>query len=60
LVQIRIKNFNGSTSTRKTSIFKDPNVAKHMSQFHVKYVVVPADKAPNNIVVVCKSHYKDC
>ena len=25
-----------------------------------KYVVVSADKAPNNIVFVCKSHYKDC
>jgi hypothetical protein len=31
-----------------------------MSQFHAKYVVVPVDKAPTNIVVVCKSHYKDC
>jgi hypothetical protein len=32
------------------SIFKDPNVAKHMSCLHDKYVVVAADKAPNNIV----------
>jgi hypothetical protein len=25
-----------------------------------KYVIVSADKAPSNIVFVCKSHYKDC
>ena len=25
-----------------------------------KYVIVSADKAPNNIVFVCKSYYKDC
>ena len=37
-------------STRSTSIFKDPNVAKHLSLLHDKYVIVSADKAPNNIV----------
>jgi len=47
-------------STRTISIFKDPNVAKHLSHIHDKYVVVPVDKAPNNIVFVCKSHYIDC
>ena len=47
-------------STRSTTIFKDPNVAKHLSLLHAKYVVVSSDKAPNNIVCVCKSHYIDC
>jgi len=47
-------------STRFTSILKDPNVAKHLSLLHDKYVIVSADKAPNNIVFVCKSHYIDC
>ena len=47
-------------STRSTSIFKGPNVAKHLSLHHAKYVIVSADKAPNNIVIVCKSHYIDC
>jgi len=60
LIQIRIKKLNGSMSTRSTSIFKDPNVAKHLSLLHDKYVIVSADKAPNNIVFVCKSHYVDC
>ena len=47
-------------STRSTSIFKDPKVDKHLSLLHDKYVIVSADKAPNNIVFVCKLHYIDC
>ena len=46
-------------STHSTSNFKDPNVAKHLSLLHDKYVIVFADKAPNNNVCVCKSHYID-
>jgi hypothetical protein len=45
---------------RSTSIFKDPNVAKHLSLLQDKYVIVSADKAPNNIGFVCKSHSIDC
>ena len=47
-------------STRSTSIFKDPNVAKHLSLLHDKYLIIPAEKTPINIVFVCKSHYIDC
>ena len=47
-------------STRSTSISKGPNVAKHLSLHHDKYVIVSADKAPNNIVSVCKSYSIDC
>ena len=46
--------------TRTTLIFNNPNVAKHLPHLHDKYVVVPAYKAPTNIVFVCKSHYIDC
>ena len=59
LIQIRIKKFSESMSTCSTSIFKDPNVAKHLSLLHDKYVIISADKAPNNLVFVCKSHYID-
>ena len=55
LIQIRMKNLSGSTSN-----FKDPYVAKHLSLLHDKYVIISADKAPSNIVFVCKSHYIDC
>jgi hypothetical protein len=47
-------------STRSTSLFKDPHVAKHLSLLHYKYVIVSADKVPNNIDCVCKSHFIDC
>ena len=60
LIQIRIKKLSGSMSTRSTSIFKDPNVAIDLSLLHNKYVIVSADKAPNNIVFVCNSHCIDC
>jgi hypothetical protein len=50
LIQIRIKKFSGSMSTRSTSIFKNTNVAKHLSLLHDNYVIVSTDKAPNNIV----------
>ena len=32
----------------------------HLSLLHDKYAIVSTDKAPNNIVLVCKSHYLDC
>ena len=48
-------NLKNSTGARETSIAKDPNVAKHLSYLHDKYVV-SADKIANNIVFVCKSH----
>jgi len=54
LIQIRITKLSGSMSTRSTSIFKDPNAAKHLSLLHDKYVIVSANKAPSNIVFVCK------
>ena len=42
------------------SVFKDPSVARHLSELHYKYVVVTADKDPNSIAFVCKSYYIDC
>ena len=28
-----------------------------IQEFHRKYVLVPADKAANNVVVICRLHY---
>lgn len=36
-------------SLQCTSVFKDTNVAKHLSYLHGKYVVVPAEMVPNKI-----------
>ena len=51
-IQIRKSNLN---SSRVIPIIKDQHVAKHPSHLHTKYVVVPADMPPNN-VVLCVNH----
>lgn len=47
-------------STKTTSVFKDPEVVETLSTMHDNYVVVPADKAINNIILVWRKHYIDC
>ena len=37
------------------SSFRD--LKQGIQEFHRKYVLVPADKAANNVVVVCRLHY---
>jgi hypothetical protein len=52
--------FSLTTAHRITSVFKDQEAVKRLSSLHDKYVIVPADKASNNIVFVCKSYYFEC
>jgi hypothetical protein len=40
------------------SAFHKPEVVKELKKLHEEYVLVPADKASNNIVFVCKAHYQ--
>ena len=47
-------------SLRHESVFDDPDVAAELAEIHEKFVVVPADKASNNIVFDCKTHYINC
>jgi hypothetical protein len=42
------------------SVFNDQEAVKCHSSLHDKYVIVPADKASNYIVFVCKSYYFEC
>ena len=37
-----------------------PDVTAELAELHQKFVAVPADKASNNIVLVCKTHYIKC
>ena len=60
LIQARIRKLQGQMNTKAKSIFKAPDVVETLTNLHDKYVVVPADKAPNNIIFVCKRHYIDC
>ena len=47
-------------STHCQSVFDIPNVTAELADLHDKYVVIPADKASNNIVFVCETHCINC
>ena len=46
--------------TNYPSAFNKPEVIRELNRLHEVYVLVPADKACNNIVFVCKAHYYQC
>ncbi|XP_063442413.1 uncharacterized protein LOC134722721 [Mytilus trossulus] len=52
-IQRRIQKLRCNMSTRVSNPFKNPDGVDALSSFHDKYVVVPADKASNNIVFIC-------
>ena len=60
LVKRRLYVLSKSMSTKSHTIFKDPKVAECLSSLHRDFVVVPADKAANNVVFVCKAFYYEC
>ncbi len=38
-------------------VLKDKNVTKYLDNLQSRFVLVPADKASNNIIIVCKKFY---
>ena len=38
-------------------VLKDPEVIDYLESLHEKYVLVPIDKAANNVAIVCKRYY---
>ena len=60
LVNRRVSVFSRTMSRRHETVFDDPDIAAELAEIHEKIVVVPADKASNNIVFVCKTHYINC
>ena len=60
LVNRRISVLSRTMSRRHDSMFDDPDIAAELAEIHEKFVVVPADKASNNIVFVCKTHDINC
>jgi len=45
-----------SSKVTSTCIFNDKGVVDNLTDLQNKYVVVPVDKASNNIVFVCKTY----
>jgi hypothetical protein len=52
LVQGRIHKLKNCVNSRPKSVFKDQEAVKCLSSLHDKYVIVPADKASNNIASI--------
>ena len=40
-----------------SQILEDPHIKAYLTDLQSKYVLVPADKAGNNIIFVCKYYY---
>ena len=58
IVDKRIKIYSQNTdllTPKPKSFFR--HLKQGIQEFHRKYVLVPADKAANNVVVVCRLHY---
>ena len=60
LVKSKIHILSKSFKTKYKPILKDPAVIKCLEELHEKFVVVPADKASNNIIFICKKYYLQC
>ena len=48
-----------SVNTKPKSTLEDPVVSRYLEDLHDHFVIVPADKAPNN-VFICKAFYYSC
>ena len=44
---------------RKKPVLKNRVHLDYLNKLHDNYVLVPADKAANNVIVVCKKYYLD-
>ena len=47
-------------NNKPKSVFNDHQVISNLADLHDHCVIVPADKAPNNVVIVCKTYYLSC
>ena len=47
------QNFNQPTG----KVLQNADVKACLSDLHRKYVFLPADKAPNNVIIICKRYY---
>ena len=58
IVDKRIKFYSQNTNLLPSKIKSSfGHLRQGIQEFYRKYVLVPADKAANNVVVVCRLHY---
>ena len=59
LVADSISNLKGCFKSPKCKVLDQPDVKDTLHKLHANYVLVPADKAANNVIIVCKKYYID-
>ena len=59
LVADRISNLKGHFKSHKFKVLDQPDVKDTLRKLHANYVLVPTDKAANNVIIVCKKHHID-
>ena len=57
LVVERISSSKEKIQSPKQKILSDPDMKDTLRRLHDDFVLVPADKAANNVIVVCKKYY---
>ena len=53
-IEERISKLKQSFKQPAVKVLQNADVKACLSDLHNKYVFVPADKAPNNIIIICK------
>ena len=53
----RISSLKEKIRSPKQKILNDPDVKVTLRRLHDDFVLIPADKAANNVIVVCKRYY---
>jgi hypothetical protein len=59
LLKSHFHHLSGKMRTIYPSVFKNTEVVNELRRLHDIFVLVPADKASNNIFV-CKNYYYEC
>ena len=59
LVTDRISDLKGHFKSPKCKVLDQPNVKDTLHKLYANYVLVPADKAANNMIIVCKKYHID-
>ena len=57
LVADRISNLKGHFKSPKCKVLDQLDVKDTLHKLHANHVLVPADKAANNVIIVCKKYY---
>ena len=58
IIDSKIRNLRKKSLPFKRPILNDEDVKSCLSELHKKYVMVPADKAANNVIFICKWYYE--